>query len=368
MTDMWMYWLIFYGVAWMALTHMRTLPMQNIVVQHKLPFGGVVLVFLTLVIGLRHEVGGDWDQYLIHLEYAFGQSILEEITHIRGEFAYRILAWFGSNVGGGIYLVNTVCAALFSWGLLVFCRIQPRPWLALLVAVPFLVTVVAMGYTRQGAAIGLVMRGLVALRHERTFRFILWVVVAALFHKSAAVMVPLAFFVRTKHRWSSLVVIVIATVVIFVLLLQEHLEFLSYGYIEQKYSSAGAGVRIAMNILPAAVFLLWRSRFVMTLEQIRFWTWMSWGAVGFVGLLWVFPSSTAVDRLALYWIPLQLVVWSHLPDVLGHQGRRNPGWVISVVAYSAIVQFTWLSFGVHANSWLPYQFYPWVWLVDLAGL
>jgi hypothetical protein len=29
-----------------------------------------------------------------------------------------------------------------------------------------------------------------------------------------------------------------------------------------------------------------------------------------------------------------------------------------VVAYSAAVLFTWLTFAVHAQYWVPYRFYP----------
>jgi hypothetical protein len=89
---------------------------------------------------------------------------------------------------------------------------------------------------------------------------------------------------------------------------------------------------------------------------------MSVGAIAFVGLLAISPSSTAVDRVALYWIPLQLFVLSRLPNALGHRGGKNAVWVYAVVAYSATVQFTWLFFAQTAFAWLPYRFYPWVWL------
>ena len=89
---------------------------------------------------------------------------------------------------------------------------------------------------------------------------------------------------------------------------------------------------------------------------------MAWGAVVFVALLWVSPSSTAVDRVALYWIPLQLFVWSRLPDAMGHAASKSTGWVYAVVVYSATVHFVWLFFAIHAEDWLPYQSYLWVWL------
>jgi hypothetical protein len=117
-----------------------------------------------------------------------------------------------------------------------------------------------------------------------------------------------------------------------------------------------------MNALPATIFLIMRKRFVLEPMQRKFWTWMSLGALGFVALLVISPSSTAVDRVALYWIPLQLFVWSRVPDALGRRGSANGFWVFSVVCYSAIVHFVWLFFATHAFAWIPYQFYPWVWM------
>ena len=48
----------------------------------------------------------------------------------------------------------------------------------------------------------------------------------------------------------------------------------------------------------------------------------------FVVLLVVSPSSTAVDGVALYWIPLQLFVMSRLPNALGLREGKNAIWVL----------------------------------------
>jgi hypothetical protein len=57
-------------------------------------------------------------------------------------------------------------------------------------------------------------------------------------------------------------------------------------------------------------------------------------------------------------IPLQLFVWSRLPEVLGRSNAAKAVWVYAVVAYSATVQMIWLLFAAYASEWLPYQFYP----------
>jgi len=314
------------------------------------------------MIGLRHEVGGDWSTYLDHIEMVTNVSWQDAL--IQGDPAYSLLNWVAAETKLGIYFTNTVCAALFSWGLVVFCRAQPRPWLALVVAVPYLVTVVAMGYTRQGVAIGLAMLGLVALSDRKLLRFVIFLALAATFHKSAMILMPLAVLAGTKRRLWTLMWVCVATVLFYGLLLEEFVETLKSGYLEAQYQSQGAAIRVAMNAVPAALFLWYRRRFEMQPADRTFWTWMSIGALAFVILLVVSPSSTAVDRVALYWIPLQLFVLSRLPNAIGNPKGENKQWVNAVVAYSAAVLFVWLFFAQTAFAWLPYQFYPVVWLMQ----
>ena len=58
-----------------------------------------------------------------------------------------------------------------------------------------------MGYSRQGVAIGLAMLGLAALSQKSNLRFVAWIVVATLFHKSAFILLPLAMVVTDRGRW-----------------------------------------------------------------------------------------------------------------------------------------------------------------------
>ena len=356
---MWPYWLLFLVPAFQAVARLRQVvpPSDSSRWPNK---WRMVFVLLALMIGLRHEVGGDWFPYMNHLEAAAGEMLEETFGH--GEPAYSLLNWLAAQSGLGVYLVNCVFALLFTWGLLAFCRNQPRPWLALVVSIPYLITVVAMGYSRQGVAIGLVMQGLVALQNKSVFKFLLWVVLAAMFHKSAVILIPLAALAGSRRPALTLFLVAVTATLLFGLLLQEYVDGLMSAYVDAEYESSGAAIRVTMNALPAAVFLLLRRRFALAQEQRTFWTWMAWGALGFVVLLYVSPSSTAVDRVALYWIPLQLFVWSRVPDALGRPSGVNAFWVYAVVGYSATVQFVWLFFATHSYAWLPYQFYPWVWL------
>ena len=82
-----------------------------------------------------------------------------------------------------------------------------------------------------------------------------------------------------------------------------------------------------------------------------------------MGLLaWYFfsPASTAIDRVGLYLLPMQLFVFSQLPEVFESSHKNNMIWVGFVIFYYATVEFVWLNFATHAFAWIPYNFYPFV--------
>ena len=316
----------------------------------------LVGVLLALLIGLRHQVGGDWGTYERHYLHMVGASLTEVLEY--SDPGYYLLNWMAAQVEGGVHLVNLGCGVLFSWGLVAFCRQQPRPWLALAVAVPYMVIVVGMGYSRQGVALGLAMLGLVGLARRNNLQFVLLVALAATFHKSAVLLVPLAVLAEPRGRlWTGLWVGITA-VLLYWVLLADSVDALMAGYVEAQYQSEGAAVRIAMNAMPAALLLLLRKRVAwQQVAERNLWTMLALAALAAVVALLVSPSSTAVDRVALYLIPLQLFVFARLPDLLGH-GRDRRHWVVAVVLYYAAVLFVWLNFASHAHSWLPYRFYP----------
>jgi hypothetical protein len=354
------YLLLLVLTLWMAMVRMR--PSAALATPRLGPAWPAFFVLIALMIGFRHEVGGDWGAYLTAVDDLKGESLDAVLGY--GDLAYQLLNWLGANVGGGVYFVNLVCGALFCWGLVAFCRSQPRPWLALLVAIPFLVMVVAMGTSRQGVAIGLAMLAFTKLQTGSINRFIFWVALAALFHKSAVILIPFAVFVASRYGFLNLIGVAVSAALLFVLLLLEKIDYFRMGYIEAEYASPGAAIRIVMNVVPAALLLVCKKRFTLDPKTRNFWISMAWGALLLAVILLVSPSSAAVDRVALYWIPLQLLIFSRVPDAFGVPGRRNPLWVSLVAAYCAMVMLVWLLFANHANAWLPYRFYPWeaLWL------
>lgn len=311
--------------------------------------GGLLIM---LMIGLRYEVGADWATYQFMFSRT-GYMDLEKALRF-GDPAYQLLNWTVHQLGGEIFWVNLACAALFTWGLFQLARVQPYPWLAVLVAIPYMVIVVSC-YTRQGAALGILMAGLASLiRGGSLARFVVYTCLAAAFHRTAIAVLPLVVFSRPRHRFLNLIGGLAACYALYDVFLADSMEKFVAGYIEQEYSSQGAAIRIAMATLSACIFLWRRRDFGFSEAEDRLWYYFSLASLIAAVALFFSPSSTAVDRLSLYLMPLQLVILSRLPFVYT---RRGLG-VALVAAYSFAVQFVWLNFAVHAKYWLPYQFYP----------
>ncbi len=348
------YWLLFTICAAGALEYRRRpwLQMQG---------GPLLLVaglLATVLIGLRFDVGGDWETYILLFDI-FRYSEAGELIS-GSDPGYSTLNWLAHQLGFGFWLVNLVCAVIFTWGLMKFARQQPNPWLVMVVAVPYLVIVVAMGYTRQAVAIGFILAGLASRRGGSIAWFAFYVALAATFHKTAVIVLPLIGLATTRHRVLTAGTMLVMFVMLYYLFVYGAVDRLVNNYEAANYDSQGAAIRVTMNVLPATVFLLLHKRFALPEDEAKLWRIFSYSAFGTLLMLAVLSSSTLVDRLALYLIPLQLFVLSRLPHALGTSGQANGAVALAVVAYSGLVQFVWLNFAGNAPAWVPYHFYPWV--------
>ena len=115
----------------------------------------------VLFIGLRFEVGGDWMGYVKIANIAYIMDFFDFIIPNKSIYGgtynpgFLIITWISQRLGLDVLGANLFCAAIFIFGLNKLCKEQPYPWLGYVVAFPYLITVVAMGYTRQSVAIGL---------------------------------------------------------------------------------------------------------------------------------------------------------------------------------------------------------------------
>lgn len=341
------YWILFTVFAAGAVQY-RTDP-------RRMVQGGPLLLvaglFTALMIGFRYGVGGDWGSY---------ENILYEIKNgvantRSADPGYTYLNVLTASLGLGLWFVDLVCAILFTWGLVKFARRQPNPWLVMLVSVPYLIIVVAMGYTRQAVAIGFILAGLADFEKGSIIEFIIYMVLAAAFHKSAVAVFPLVALTRSRNRFVTFGIIALSGVIVYYAFVEAAVDKLMLNYVQGEYESSGAWIRIGMNIPPAVFFLLYKKRFKLGPDQEKLWRNFSIASLMAAGVLLTTSASTAVDRLGLYLIPLQMFVWGRFPVAFPDRAKLNMQISVAIIVYSAAVQFIWLNYATNAAGWLPYR-------------
>jgi hypothetical protein len=229
------------------------------------------------------------------------------------------------------------------------------PWIGILIAVPYVLIVIGMGYLRQAAAIGMILLALDALERHRKLSSILFLAVAAGFHSTSIVVFPL-FLASISQRFMSYAAVILAlSAFAFMQFLQPRLDVFEASYLEQGYDSTGAFVRLLMSFLPATVLLLRWRHFGLRGPSRPVWLLLSLGAIGLFAGYFVSPSSTAVDRVGLYFSIVQIAVFGELFNLFDFARRDRLYLRIVAIALAIAIQMVWLLFAVHAEAWVPYH-------------
>ena len=356
---MWAYWLLFLVPVGIAFSPIRGDKNVNYMLW------AIVGLLGILLIGLRYQVGGDWDPYLVYLDIAgridlsFNALLSMAYGNATG---YTLLNWVAIQLGLGIHFVNTVCATVFMVGLIKYCKIQPMPWVALAVAIPYMVCAVAMGYTRQATALGFFLWGLSILRQGNELKYFALILVGCFFHLSVIITLPLMVFTRKTILWFYYPLFGLFLVGLFYLF--STLETGSGNLIENftiilEYTatrdSAGGAIRTYLNALPVFFSLFFWKRIKMISLDYKIIKWMAIGSI--IAIPALSFSATLIDRLGLYLMPLQVALWPRLIAVQRTVLLRSI-WASMILVFYGLVLFVFFNFALHASWWLPYQMWP----------
>ncbi len=311
------------------------------------------LVLFTIFVGLRHKVGMDWNNYLRMIDKASRIDSFDRVLTV-SEPLYALLLVWGDWTGFGIYAVNLVATLIFFMGLYRFARLTPEPWLAIMAAFPFFVTVVAMSANRQALAAGILIWLIADWYKLSVAKRVIWIFVAAGFHFSALLYLAFVGWEMRIRLWIKIIALsVFAALAVYVLQSTGQADYYdsSYGSGQtEDTQSSGAWIHVSINALPALFyFLLPKYRSVLFPNSLL--RLMAFAAIATLPLVAI--ASTAAGRISLYWYPVSIWVWSAFPQIFSPRSRPLVRAMISLAMCAMMVN--WLLFANSSHAHLPYQ-------------
>ena len=314
----------------------------------------LVFILLAIIIGLKHEVGGDWDNYLKSYKY-LQDSDFKDLLNFKDltyNFGFKLFVWLSWKLTNSIYLANLLCAIIFSIGIVALCKSLRYPMVALSIAMPYLIIVAGLGYTRQTAALGLGILGLLSLKKSNT-KFFIYILVGSLLHQSIIFLLLVAVLYNLDFKKNFLKIFVIS-IIMFILFFPSlfNLAQSFYSIDPTKTLSRGAIFRIGLSVVAVILFFYKKNEYEKNFDNAHLVTILSYLII-FIFFLSFFYSGAA-DRLHLYLMPLQIIIFTNFITLMkGDELKELYKSVLFSIYF--ILFFLWLNLGNYSIEWVPYK-------------
>lgn len=316
----------------------------------------IISIIYILFIGLRKEIGVDWDKYQqIISDFEF-PSFFEMLTSTTDPLYYSLNKFF-QNFNGSIYYVNSICAIIFIFSLILFLNDLKRPFLGLSIAFPYLIVVIGSNYTRQSVAIGLSLLVIKFILKEKFLNAIFVSFLSIGFHSSGifGLLYFMPFLFKSFKKRIDLILLFLIFLLAAVISLIPSIGYLYGQYLEYSYVSQGFYFRTLIYSISGTIFIFNKERFTKNLNEKSLLTSLTFFTYFLLIIGIIFPSKTALlDRIGLYLTPLYLIVASSLPSLKLKQVNTT-SITIFIHITSLSLMFIWFYLSPHIEYWVPYK-------------
>ena len=281
----------------------------------------ITAVIYILFVGLRYQVGADWNGYIYLHKYAASMSPIEILS--KSEQLSLLLFKLSETAGYDMSISNFVAALLLMAGVVALALRTVDPLLAIVAATPYLIVAFGMSGIRQAMGVGLIFFTFAYWPKWGLIRRSAGIFIASLFHTSAivaAIYLVISIEIKTVFK-----VILIPIILFFGMLVGSNadqykvdLDIYQARYLgEGQIQSSGALFHILLVLLPAIFAVVFRKRIrsmVFDYQLLQFGVVSAFG----VAVLYMF-SSTAASRLSLYLYFVPMIVYPALTRIYGER-------------------------------------------------
>tara|TARA_B100000963_G_C22600013_1_gene659772 strand:+ start:555 stop:1622 length:1068 start_codon:yes stop_codon:yes gene_type:complete len=317
----------------------------------------LIFIFLLFFIGLRHEVGGDWAWYIFtqlgNQESNLDKGFFDIPKDSKSDIGYLAISHFSLKLDMGIYGVNLFCAFFLIYSILKYSSLQRLPWLTIMIAFPYILVVCGMGYVRQATALGFGILAIISLIKEKKLYFLLYIMAACLFHKTA---IFFLIYLFSYNLFKNKYLLIISSIIgiLFLSIFFDMYKHLIYYYIGpgQYMSSSGYLFRYSITFISAILFFIFYKNLSLSDAEKNIY-FINSGLV-LLFSFFLFFAPVFLDRINIYLSIIQLFIFSRLPFVFNNLTIQS--FIIIIIVFFNFIYFLiWLVFATHSSYWLPYN-------------
>ena len=214
------YWLmLFFPVAYYLVVRKTNIFGDRLANIYGKSFYIIICTMFVLIVGLRHEnIGLDTPYYVFNYEQKrFVYYILYYLESVKEEHGFQLLQWLICKTGAEYPVFLTICAILSVVPVIVIIKkFSKMPWLSVFLYVAFGFLTFLLSGLRQGIAIGLCCIATLFIPKKKIGLYLLFVLLAASFHKTALIFLPAYFLYYLRADVTSIVIIFVMGVITYV--------------------------------------------------------------------------------------------------------------------------------------------------------
>ncbi len=312
-----------------------------------------VSIVLVIFIGFRYSVGGDWATYLNVLEkHRYFDFYTAFSTN---EFLWTYLNVLSNYFNFGIVGINVFAALVFIISLKVFNKKFSNNSYIYMLAFPYYILLVSMGFTRQCLALSFLLLSLSVDKPFKDIKILLLLTVGIFFHNSLIFVCWIPFLYKPLISKFKLFMIFILILVIIYLVLTSKIAFSYYFkyFFTQAVFAEGAKFRILFNLIPSILYIIHTKFFFKDKDYIIWLSLSLLNIILFILLILNFLPSGMIDRLLVYISIIHLVVFIKLFDLYKNNFREI--FIALTSSLFFIYMSGWILFGNNSSSWYPYN-------------
>lgn len=305
---------------------------------------------LILVSGLRYYVGTDFGGY--YKRYGTYANELWDRLKTLDEPGYAIICSIARFILDDGWM-SIFLSSLLITGLILLVAFKHSDTLFLTLAFYIFLGCWHGSFngTRQYLATAFVFGGLPFLLDRKFIKYCIMVFLAFLCHKSAMIMVFLYFVVYREINFKNFLITILVTWIVSIA--YEYLFTISSFVLDDEASfteftlQSVSIIRIAVYVLPAAIFWIFLSR---REEFTKLDTFMGNMLTVFGALAIITMRSSFLQRIILYLTPFQTLAIPHMLKMT----REKTAWFASVLAFILYAAFWIYDISVRSNM-IPYR-------------